>query len=251
MPSVLRITDLTLRHGPRTAVRSLSLQVAAGEVYGLLGPNGAGKSSTLSAIAGHLPPAEGEILVGGLSERSQPREYRRQIGLVPQDLAVYPTLTASQNLAFFGRLYGLSGRGLAQRTEEVLEVARLRGHESQAVGTFSGGMQRRLNLACALMHRPALLLLDEPTAGLDIQSRDVLFESLRQLASEGAALVFTTHHLDEAERLCSRVGILSSGEMVAEGTVASLCSRQKWREDGPHRLERLYRLHTGGEAVAA
>ncbi len=245
MPSVLRLSSLSIRYGEQVAVKSLSLEVTAGEVYGLLGPNGSGKSSTLSAVAGLLTPASGEVSVCGR------RGDARLIGLVPQELAIYDTLTAAQNVTFFGRLYGLTGRDLARRADEVLDFVRLREHAGQTPATFSGGMQRRLNLACALMHRPPLLLLDEPTVGLDIQSRDAIFANLRDLAAAGTALVFTTHHLAEAELLCHRVGIMHRGEMSAEGTVASLCAGQRWRVDGPHRLERLYLHHTRSGANAA
>ncbi|MGL4552884.1 MAG: ABC transporter ATP-binding protein, partial [Gemmataceae bacterium] len=170
---------------------------------------------------------------------------------VPQELALYDELTARQNVRFFGRLYGLSGRALERRADEVLGFVRLTEYADRPARTFSGGMQRRLNLACALLHRPRLLLLDEPTVGIDIQSRDAIFASLRDLAADGAALVFTTHHLEEAELLCDRVGIMDGGRLLAVGTVAELCRGVPagWRLDGPHGrgagLERVFLELTG------
>lgn len=254
MKPALSLHDVCIRYGPRVAVDRLSLRVNAGEVYGLLGPNGSGKSSTLAAVSGNLVPASGEIRVRGLREPDAPLDYRRGIGLVPQELAFYEALSALDNVCFFGRLYGLSGAELTRRAAEVLEFVRLADQARRAPSTFSGGMQRRLNLACALMHRPALLLLDEPTVGLDIQSREAVFASLRELARQGAALVFTTHHLEEAEQLCGRIGIMGGGRLLAEGTVAELHAAhggQHWRSHpahGPHapnRLEGVFLRLTG------
>jgi ABC-2 type transport system ATP-binding protein len=258
MPSaaVLAIHDLTIRYGPSIAVDGLCLEVRRGEVVGLLGPNGSGKSSTIAAVAGLLTPHEGDVRVLGLCHRTDPLACRRAIGLVPQELAFYEDLSAQANLSFFGRLYGMRGRHLRQRVAEALDFVCLAERASCPARTLSGGMQRRLNLACALLHEPALLLLDEPTVGLDVQSRDAIFSSLRALRARGHALVFTTHHLEEAERLCDRVTILDRGRLVAAGTVAELCrgwDAPGWRLDGPHGrrgrpadLERVYRELTGG-----
>ncbi|MBY0232955.1 MAG: ABC transporter ATP-binding protein [Gemmataceae bacterium] len=251
MDAVLEIDDLAIRYGSHRAVQGLSLRARAGEILGLLGPNGSGKSSTLAAVAGLLRPSSGEVRVGGLAEARSPLAYRRLVGLVPQELAIYDELPAAQNCAFFGRLYGLSGKALAARVEEVLEFVRLSDVAKRPPRTFSGGMQRRLNLACALLHRPALLLLDEPTVGLDIQSREAVFDTLRALAREGTALVFTTHHLEEAEQLCDRACIMDKGKLAASGTMPELLGQQgrRWRLDGPHarggRLERLFLELTG------
>lgn len=239
MSHVLSLREVTLAYGNLIAVDSLSLTVAPGEVFGLLGPNGCGKSTTLAAIVGSIAPSSGEILVAGKSERSDPLGYRRLIGLVPQEVALFDELSAENNLAFFGRLYGLSGKHLKTRVCEVLDFVRLSEHARRLPRTFSGGMKRRLNLACALLHDPALLLLDEPTVGIDIQSRDAIFLSLRELCRQGTAIVFTTHHLEEAELLCDRIGILDHGYLLAAGTVEELCSApvitgKRWRVDGPH-----------------
>ncbi len=260
----LALRDVTLCYDGVPAVESLSLHVRRGELFGLLGPNGSGKSTTLSAIVAALRPAAGEILVAGRRERDDPQAYRRSIGLVPQELALYEELSGEQNVAFFGRLYGLSGRALRQRVAAVLEFVQLIEQARRPVRALSGGMQRRLNLACALVHEPALLLLDEPTVGLDIAARDAIFASLRRLGAAGTAVVFTTHHLGEAELLCDRLGIMDRGRLIAEGTVAELCAAcaaapdldagPRWRPHGPHRLaglERAFLELTGRSRSAA
>jgi ABC-2 type transport system ATP-binding protein len=257
--AVLAIHDLTIRYGPFVAVDGLCLEVHCGEVFGLLGPNGSGKSSTLSAVAGLLSPDEGEVRILGRCQREDPLGCRRFVGLVPQELAFYEELSPLANLSFLGRLYGLRGRLLRRRVAEALEFVQLTDRAGQPARTLSGGMQRRLNLACALLHEPALLLLDEPTVGLDVGSRDAIFASLRALRDSGRALVFTTHHLDEAEQLCDRVAIMNRGRLVGAGTLAELCAGWAvpgWRTDGSHwrrggqaprpaDLERVFRELTG------
>jgi ABC-2 type transport system ATP-binding protein len=220
---VLDLDDVTLCYGGLVAIDSLCLRVHAGEVFGLLGPNGCGKSTTLAAISAALPTDTGEVRVLGRRERDDPLAYRRSQGLVPQEQALFEELSVEQNAAFFGRLYGLTGRPLRARVAEVLEFVCLHEQARRRVRTLSGGMQRRLNLACALLHEPALLLLDEPTVGLDVQARDAVFASLRRLSLMGTAIVFTTHHLEEAELLCDRIGIMDRGRLLAEGTVPELC----------------------------
>lgn len=223
---ILSLQDVTIHHGPALAVQGLSLHVEAGEVFGLLGPNGSGKSSTLAAIAGQLPLSTGTIQVCGLDARHQPLEYRRRLGLVPQELAFYEDLSAEANLLFFGQLYGLAGRPLRERVAAALEDVGLTERAHRPARTLSGGMQRRLNLACALLHRPALVLLDEPTVGLDLHARQAILASLRRLRDQGTALVFTTHHLAEAEQICDRVGIMDHGRLIAlDSAPASLESR--------------------------
>lgn len=245
--TVLLLDNVTIRYGPFVAVDQLSLAVSAGEIYGLLGPNGSGKSSTLAAIVGDRPLAAGTISMEGRREREQPLEYRRRLGLVPQEMAVYEDLTAEQNLQFFGRLYHLTGAILRERIAWALAFVRLEEQARRAVRTYSGGMQRRLNLACALLHRPRLLLLDEPTVGLDIQSREAIFGCLRRLRDEGTAMVFTTHHLAEAEQLCDRLGIMDRGRLIATGTLSELCrALPGWRVDGPHGLTGPHRPATTG-----
>jgi ABC-2 type transport system ATP-binding protein len=222
--AVLSLSDVTVRYGATVAVNALCLEVAAGEIFGLLGPNGSGKSTTLSAIAGSLPLDTGSICVAGLQVSEQPLAYRRRLGLVPQELAFYEDLSGTANLHFFGRLYGLSGRDLRRRVDEALAMVRLTADAGRPARTYSGGMQRRLNLACALLHRPTLLLLDEPTVGLDLDSRDSVFASLRDLRRQGTALVFTTHHLEEVELLCDRIGVMDRGRPIALGTLPELAA---------------------------
>jgi ABC-2 type transport system ATP-binding protein len=221
--SVLSLRELTVHCGTTVAVDRLTLDVRPGEVLGLLGPNGSGKSTTLSAVAGLRTPSAGTIEVLGLRERQQPLAYRRRIGLVPQEPALCEEFTGRDNLLFFGRLYGLTGSELRRRVADALELVCLTEQAQRPARTYSGGMQRRLNLACALLHRPPLLLLDEPTAGLDLQSREVIFANLRQLRQQGCAIVFTTHHLGEVEQLCDSVGILDRGRLIALDTLQELC----------------------------
>ena len=259
MTQLLSLTDVTIGHGPRVVVRGLSLGVGAGEVFGLLGPNGCGKSTTLSAIVGLLP-FRGEIRIAGRTLASDSRAFRRLVGIVPQDLAFYEELTVTQNLDFFARLYGLTRVERRCRLGDVLDFVQLAGRAGCVARTLSGGMQRRLNLACALLHEPRVLLLDEPTVGLDVPARDAIFASLRRLAAEGRALVFTTHHLREAAELCDRLGVMDDGQLVAAGSLDELYAAlpgmpsedgRRWRSDGPHtpascetgagvRLERVF-----------
>ncbi len=253
---VLSVQDVTIRYGDFVAVDALCLEVKAGEVFGLLGPNGSGKSSTLSAIAGALTPATGTIAVAGRHERDDPLAYRRNVGLVPQELALFEELTVEDNLLFFGRLYGLRGRELRAHVVDALRFVYLAEQARQRARTLSGGMQRRLNLACALLHEPALLLLDEPTVGLDVQSRAAIFDSLRALRDQGRALVFTTHHLEEAEQLCDRVAIVDRGRLLALGTPGELCA--DFADEGPWGpaeatagLERVFRALTGRSGCEA
>ena len=220
--TVLSLQDVTVRYGAAVAVDALCLDVRRGEIFGLLGPNGSGKSSTLSAVAGAVAPGAGVIRVRGRCERDDPLAYRRLIGLAPQELAFYEELSAEENLRFFGRIYGLAGRELRRRVAETLHFVRLTEPARRPARTYSGGMKRRLNLACALLHEPALLLLDEPTVGLDLPSRDAIFASLEALRQRGCAVVLATHHLQEAERLCDRVGVMDHGRLVACGPLREL-----------------------------
>src|SRR5262245_3516507 len=222
MPPVLEVSDLSKRYRDREAVRSLCFQLSPGEIFGLLGPNGAGKTTTIGMIAGVLPPTAGSVRILGADISHSGRSALRDLGLVPQTVALYPALTAEENLRFFGNLYGISGDVLAERTRRLLDLSGLSARAGETVSEFSGGMKRRLNLACALVHEPKLLLLDEPTAGVDPQSRRRIYDALEGLASDGLALLLTTHYLEEAERLCHRLAILDEGRVAAEGTVEDL-----------------------------
>jgi ABC-2 type transport system ATP-binding protein len=222
--SVLACTELQKRFGRVEAVRGVSFHVAEGETYGLLGPNGAGKTTTISMVCGLLEPDAGTILVAGQPLTTRSVQAKAAIGYVPQELAVYPDLNARENLRFFARLYGLPGAEAASRVEEVLDVIGLTDRAGDLAKTYSGGMQRRLNIGIGLLHRPRLLILDEPTVGVDPQSRNAILESVEQLSAEGMAVLYTTHYMEEAERLCDRIGIIDLGELKAEGSRAELVS---------------------------
>ena len=216
--SVLSATNLVKRFGDLTAVDGVTFHIAPGETYGLLGPNGAGKTTTISMVAGLLESDAGAVEL--LGEHITPRTVaaKAAIGLVPQDIAVYPDLTARENLSFFGRLYGLAGDELSGRIAEVLEVVGLADRADDRTDEYSGGMKRRLNIGLGLLHRPRLLILDEPTVGVDPQSRNAILEGVEKLSVEGMSVLYTTHYMEEAERICDRVGIMDEGRMIAEGT---------------------------------
>jgi ABC-2 type transport system ATP-binding protein len=215
---ILVCRDLRKSFGERQAVRGVSFEIAPGETYGLLGPNGAGKTTTISMACGILYRDGGEVRVAGQPLDVGSTAAKAAIGLVPQDLAIYPDLNARENLAFFGRLYGMRGRALATRIDEVLEVVDLADRAKERTEHYSGGMKRRLNIAVGLLHRPRLLVLDEPTVGVDPQSRNAILTSVEALSAEGMGILYTTHYMEEAERLCDRVGIIDEGTIIAEGT---------------------------------
>lgn len=219
---VLVASDLRRRFGDVEAVRGVSFHIDAGETYGLLGPNGAGKTTAISMVAGLLTRDGGEVTVDGMAMNPKAVAPRAAVGLVPQDLAIYPDLTATENLEFFGRLYGMGGKPLATRVAEVLELIGLSDRARDRSKEFSGGMKRRLNIGIGLLHQPKLLILDEPTVGVDPQSRHAIIESIEQLSRQGMAVLYTTHYMEEAERLCDRVGIIDQGQIKAEGTQREL-----------------------------
>ncbi len=216
--AVLEVDGLRRTFEDLVAVDSVSFAVAPGETYGLLGPNGAGKTTTISMIAGLLEPTAGGARVVGQQVSTSASGPKRAIGLVPQDLAIYPDLTARENLIFFGWLHGLSRAELTKRSDEVLDVVGLRDRADDRAEEYSGGMKRRLNIGIGLFHRPELLILDEPTVGVDPQSRNAILESVEHLSTQGMSVLYTTHYMEEAERLCDRVGIIDQGSLVAEGS---------------------------------
>jgi ABC-2 type transport system ATP-binding protein len=218
----VRFVDLARRFDSFEAVRGLSLEISAGETFGLLGPNGAGKTTTLSMLSTLLAPTRGDVLVFGASVVGDPAEVRRRVGLAPQQVSLYPTLSGRENLEFFARLHGIAPAVRRERVDRLLDLVGLAPRRDDLVRTYSGGMQRRLNLACSLIHEPRLLLLDEPTAGVDPQSRENLFEAVQRIASEGTTIIYTTHYIEEAERLCDRIAILDEGRIVAMGTLHEL-----------------------------
>lgn len=212
---LLRVVDVRKRYGDTAALDGVSFEVQAGELFGLLGPNGAGKTTLLSIISCLLGASSGDAFILGRRATTRDRQLRRSIGIVPQELAIYGELGARENLAFFGSLYGLSGTRLAERVDHVLAAVGLADRADERVERFSGGMQRRLNLGAALMHEPRLLLLDEPTTGVDPQSRNHIFEEVRRLAAAGVGIVYTSHYIEEVQALCSRVGIIDHGKLIA------------------------------------
>ena len=218
MSNILEATGLVKRFDELVAVNDVSFHIATGETYGLLGPNGAGKTTSISMIAGLLEGDAGSVVVAGEEVSTRSTAGKEEIGLVPQDLAIYPDLTASENLTFFGRLYGMGSEPLSARVEEVLEVVGLDDRADDLVKEYSGGMKRRLNIGIGLLHKPKLLILDEPTVGVDPQSRNAILESVEHLSDEGMAVLYTTHYMEEAERLCDRVAIIDEGVIQAEGT---------------------------------
>jgi ABC-2 type transport system ATP-binding protein len=221
----LEVRGLTKRYGgpaARPAVDALSLAVPRGQRFGLLGPNGAGKTTTISAIVGALKPDAGTVTLDGKPVGRETDPAKRRIGYVPQELALYDDLTAADNLRLFGALYGLVGADLERRVCDELEAVGLAERAKSRVKTFSGGMKRRLNIAAALLHRPDLLILDEPTVGVDPQSRNAIFERIERLADAGMTLLYTSHYMEEVERLCDRVAVMDHGRVIADGTHADL-----------------------------
>jgi linearmycin/streptolysin S transport system ATP-binding protein len=216
--AVLTCTGLEKRFGARQAVAGIGFEIGRGETYGLLGPNGAGKTTSISMVCGILARDAGTVVVDGRPVDVGTTAAKAAIGYVPQDLAIYPDLTALENLKFFGRLYGMGGQALDRRVDAVLEVVDLRDRARERTEQYSGGMKRRLNIAIGLLHTPKLLILDEPTVGVDPQSRNAILESVATLSSEGMAILYTTHYMEEAERLCDRIGIIDEGRIIAEGT---------------------------------
>jgi ABC-2 type transport system ATP-binding protein len=222
--------NLDRRFGDIHAVDGVSLHIEAGETYGLLGPNGAGKTTTINILTGLLEPDEGTVTVAGTRIRPGSIAGKSAIGLVPQDLAIYPDLTGEENLRFFASLYGLPRAETRARIDEVLDVIGLADRRKDRTSKYSGGMKRRLNIGIGLLNRPRLLVLDEPTVGVDPQSRNAILESVEALSGEGMAVLYTTHYMEEAQRLCDRVGIIDSGKVIAEGTTQQLVARIGERE---------------------
>lgn len=226
----IEITDLHVRYGAAFAVEGLSLTVPTGACFGLLGPNGAGKSSTIRCIASTQTPASGSIRVGGHDVSTDSEAVRRSIGVVPQGLALYESLAVAENLRIFGGLYGLRGAALAARVDWGLDLSQLGGHRQKRVSELSGGMKRRLNIACSLLHDPKILVFDEPTTGVDPQSRNHIFDTVRALHKEGRTVVYTTHYMEEVEALCDRVAIMDHGKLVACDTLEALLAGTGTRE---------------------
>ncbi len=219
---ILTADDLHKSFGAQVAVQGLTFGVRRGEVFSLLGPNGAGKTTTLSMLSCLLSPTRGDATVAGHSVRREPGAVKRAIGVVPQEIALYRALSARENLMFWGQMYGLGGAALRRRVDEVLELVGLRARARDRIETYSGGMQRRINLAAGLLHRPQLVFMDEPTVGIDPQSRRNILDMVKGLNAQGMTVLYTTHYMEEAQELSSRIGILDHGQMIALGTLDEL-----------------------------
>ncbi|MBJ7573339.1 ABC transporter ATP-binding protein [Bacillus halotolerans] len=222
---MLQAENIKKAYGKKTIVKGISFSLKKGESFGLLGPNGAGKSTTISMISGLVPLDGGEITVGGYAIGKDTNKAKQKIGIVPQEIALYPTLTAQENLVFWGKMYGLTHGEAKKRSAEVLEYVGLTERAKDKIETFSGGMKRRINIGAALMHKPELLIMDEPTIGIDPQSRNHILETVKQLNETGMTVIYTSHYMEEVEYLCDRIGIIDQGEMIAIGTKNDLCSR--------------------------
>jgi ABC-2 type transport system ATP-binding protein len=246
--ALLRVLDVRKRFGKALALDGASFEVQRGELFGLLGPNGAGKTTLLSIISCLTEATSGEVRIGGHTASTRNRQLRRSIGIAPQELAIYGELSARENLRFFGSLYGLAAARLTRRVDDVLAAVGLKDRADDRAEHFSGGMKRRLNLGAALVHEPELLLLDEPTTGVDPQSRNHIFEEVRRLSAAGVSIVYTTHYIEEVEALCTRVGIIDGGRLIACDTLSGLLQklegliRFRVQPDTPELRERLRRI---------
>ncbi|HTP08372.1 MAG TPA: ATP-binding cassette domain-containing protein [Anaerolineae bacterium] len=224
MSNIVEVNHLVKQYpgSDQPAVRDVSFAIQRGEIFGFLGPNGAGKTTTISMLSCLLKPSGGSASVAGFDLTRQQNEIKRRIGLVPQDLALYPTLSAKDNLLFYGRIYGLKGAQLKQRVDDALKMVGLYERRGEAVEKYSGGMKRRVNIAAGLLHQPEILFLDEPTVGIDPQSRNFIFDNVEALNRNGMTVLYTTHYMEEAERLCHRVAIIDQGKIVACDTPRAL-----------------------------
>ena len=222
MTPILEVQDLVKRFGDFTAVDGVSFDIQEGEVFSLLGPNGAGKTTTISMLSCLLTPTEGDAIIGGHSITKEPMAVKQIIGIVPQDIALYEDLNARENLEFWGRMYGMRGAALKQRVAEVLEQIGLADKAKQRIKTYSGGMKRRVNIGVGLLHKPRILFMDEPTVGIDPQSRRNILDGIKDLNTQGMTVLYTTHYMEEAEELSNRVGIVDHGKLIALGTQKEL-----------------------------
>ena len=219
---MIEVSQLSKSYGNIIALDNISFTAKSGEIFGLLGPNGAGKSTAINCISGLISASEGSVSINGYNIANDAVKAKQSLGLVPQDLALYEELSAHENLLFWGSAYGLSGSALEQRIQQVLIDVGLESRQKEAVKQFSGGMKRRLNFACAILHKPAALLLDEPTVGVDPQSREHLLQAIINLKQQGTAVIYTTHYMEEAERICDNLAIIDQGKIIAAGTVDDL-----------------------------
>lgn len=222
MASILEVQNLVKKYGDFAAVKGISFDIKEGEIFSLLGPNGAGKTTTISMLSTLYTPTSGDATIGGHSITKDPMAVKQVIGVVPQELALYEDLTARENLIFWGQMYGLSGKALRSRVDEVLEQVGLTDKAKNKVKTYSGGMKRRVNIGVGLLHKPRLLFMDEPTVGIDPQSRRAILDTVKDLNRQGMTVLYTTHYMEEAEELSNRVGIIDHGELIAIGSQKEL-----------------------------
>ncbi|MBN1306100.1 MAG: ABC transporter ATP-binding protein [Anaerolineales bacterium] len=219
---ILAVKDLRKSFGGHNAVNGISYEIVRGEIFGLLGPNGAGKTTTIAMMTGLFKPTSGNVSFTMNGQRWNSSDVKPRLGLVPQEMALYPTLSAWDNLLFFGRIYGLRGRKLRERVKIVLEMVGLADRAKEPIDSYSGGMKRRINIAAGLLHEPDVLFLDEPTVGVDPQSRNAIFENIQTLNSTGLTIIYTTHYMEEAQRLCDRIAIIDRGRVIALDTPGNL-----------------------------
>ena len=226
-PVIIQIENLTktFKHATEPAVNGISFSINRNEIFGLLGPNGAGKTTTISILCGLFAPTSGNIIIDGKNIDTELAAIKNIVGVVPQDIALYPTLTARENLAFYGSMYGLHGKDLKERIDNWLQKLGLMDAANRKVSTYSGGMKRRVNLIAGVLHSPKILFLDEPTVGVDVQSRNVIIEHLKEVNAAGTTIIYTSHHMEEAENFCTRVSIIDHGKILTEGTPSELISK--------------------------
>ena len=218
----IRSLSKTFKNADEAAVNDITLAINSNEIFGLLGPNGAGKTTTISMLCGLFPPTSGEIFIQGKNFHQHLSGIKKIIGVVPQDIALYPTLTARENLNFYGRMYGIKGKELVTRRETWLKKLGLANAADKRIATFSGGMKRRVNLIAGLLHQPEILFLDEPTVGVDVQTRNVIIDNLKEVNAMGTTIIYTSHHMEEAENFCTTVSIIDYGKILIQGTPAAL-----------------------------
>lgn len=227
---MIEVKNITKSYNDNQAVRGISFSIKDGECYGLLGPNGAGKSTTINMLSMLFPPDSGEITIGGINISKNNTKIKHMLGIVPQEIALYEKFTAWENILFWGSIYGISGKALEDKAEELLKWVGLFDRRKDVVKDYSGGMKRRINIACALLHSPKVLLLDEPTVGVDPQSRNLIFELIEHLNNQGMTIIYTTHYMEEAERLCDRIGIIDKGLIIAQGTLDELKAQSEVKD---------------------
>ena len=236
--AIIDIQNLTktFKNTTEPAVNGISFSIYQNEIFGLLGPNGAGKTTTISILCGLFPPTSGTVLIDGKSLEHQLEGIKQIVGIVPQDIALYPTLTARENLDFYGHMYGLKGKNLKDKIESWLKKLGLTDAANRQIGTYSGGMKRRVNLIAGVLHDPKILFLDEPTVGVDVQSRNVIIDHLKEINESGTTIIYSSHHMHEAENFCSRVSIIDHGNILTEGTPAELIANT----NGADNLEKVF-----------